>query len=120
MGSTEGERTVQRLLRAYERFDVDAMLECFTEDGEYHAMSMESAVGKVELRKLWSEWTEVMTSVSCDVHRQLTDGTIVMHERTDRVTVGGRNIVTPVASMFDIDSGLIADWREYFDKPRTP
>jgi len=120
MSITEGERTVDRLLTAYQRLDVDAMVECFTEDGAYHAMSMESAVGRDALRKLWSGWVSAMTDVICEVHRQLADETIVMHERTDRSTVGDRKLMTPVAAVFDIDNGLITDWREYFDDPRTP
>ena len=47
---TEGERTVDRLLTVYQRLDADGMLDCFTEDGAYHAMGMESAVGKDALR----------------------------------------------------------------------
>jgi len=119
---TDGERTVNRLLAAYQRLDADGMLDCFTEDGAYHAMGMESAGGKDALRALWSEWTtKILTAVSVEVIRQLADDTIVMHERMDRAEVGDRKVVTPVAAMFDIDAnGLITDWREYFDDPRTP
>jgi limonene-1,2-epoxide hydrolase len=121
MGSTEGERTVERLLQAYERLDVDGMVDCFAMAGEYHAMGMESAVGRDALRSMWSGWAKLMSNVSCEVHRQLANETIVMHERTDRSTVRGKEGTTPVVAVFDIDAtGLITDWREYFDDPRTP
>jgi limonene-1,2-epoxide hydrolase len=120
MGMTEGEQAVERLLMAYQRLDADGMVDCFNEDGAYHAMSMESAVGKPQMRKMWSQWMTFLTDVTIEVHRQLSDGNIVMHERTDRTTPGGRTIETPVAAMFDIDNGLITEWREYFDDPRTP
>ena len=120
MGMTEGEHTVERMLMAYQRRDVDGMLDCFNEDAAYHAMSMESAVGKPAMRKLWSHWMTIMSDVTCEVHRQLSDATIVMHERTDQSTVGDRQGETPLASVFAIDNGLITEWREYFDDPRTP
>ena len=120
MATTAGEQTVHRLLAAYQRLDVDGMVECFTQAGAYHAMSMESAVGKDALHKLWSEWANTMSGVICEVHRQLCDETVVMHGRTDRSTAGGRELMTPVAAVFDIDNGLITNWREYFDDPRTP
>jgi limonene-1,2-epoxide hydrolase len=121
MATTNGEQTVDRLLAAYQRLDVDGMVDCFTEDGAYHAMGMESALGKDALRGLWSSWAQLMSNVSCEVHRQLADATVVMHERTDRSTVRGNQGITPVAAVFDIHhDGLITDWREYFDDPRTP
>jgi limonene-1,2-epoxide hydrolase len=121
MGMTEGEQAVERLLMAYQRLDVNGMIDCFNEDAAYHAMSMESAVGKPAMRELWSHWvTSIFSEVTCEVHRQLSDGNIVMHERTDRSTVGDRKLETPVAAVFDIDNGLITEWREYFDDPRTP
>jgi limonene-1,2-epoxide hydrolase len=83
-------------------------------------MSMESAAGKPAMRMLWSHWVTIMSAVTCEVHRQLADDHIVMHERTDRSTVGHRKLETPVAAVFGIDNGLITEWREYFDDPRTP
>jgi limonene-1,2-epoxide hydrolase len=119
-GMTEGEQAVERLLTAYQRLDVEGMIDCFNEDAAYHAMSMDSAVGRSAMRKLWSYWATMMSDITCEVHRQLSDGTIVMHERTDRSTVGDRKVETPVAAVFGINNGLITEWREYFDDPRTP
>ncbi len=60
-----------------------------------------------------------MSDVTCEVHTRLADATIVMHERTDRSSVGDWELITEVAAVRH-DNGLITDWREYFDDPRTP
>jgi limonene-1,2-epoxide hydrolase len=48
---------------------------------------------------------------------QVSDGKTVMHERTDRFMLGNREMTTPIAAAFEIENGLIAAWREYFDVP---
>jgi|SRR5580765_3258502 len=120
MATTEAERVVDRMLRAYERGDVDEMMECFTEDAVYHAMPIEPAEGKSAIRRLVSEWfhRDEMKVLGIELHRQLSDATTVVHERTDRCRVGDRVTVTPLCSIFDIDNGIISGWREYFDLPR--
>jgi limonene-1,2-epoxide hydrolase len=39
----------------------------------------------------------------------------VLHERTDRYSLRGREMATPVGAAFEIDNGRITAWREYFD-----
>jgi limonene-1,2-epoxide hydrolase len=38
-----------------------------------------------------------------------------MNERSDYFKIGGREIVLPVCSVFEIHDGHIKAWREYFD-----
>jgi limonene-1,2-epoxide hydrolase len=112
------------MLRAYERGDLDEMLDCFTEDAVYQPMlstptrnAMEPAKGKPAIRKMVSEWFTFMTVLGADIHQQMSDGARVMHERTDRAIIGDQEGMTPVAAVFDMDNGLISAWREYFDMP---
>jgi limonene-1,2-epoxide hydrolase len=125
--SSEAEQVVERMLGAYERGDLDEMLDCFTEDAVYRAMlstpsknAMEPAEGKPAIRKMVSEWFTFMTVLGIDIHQQLSDGLRVMHERTDRAIINGREGTTPVAAVFDMENGLISAWREYFDMPDMP
>ena len=84
-----------------------------TEEAVWHPMPMTPAVGKPAIRALISEW--LRTAPRGEVHRQVSDGKTVMHERTDRCSFGGREVVGPVAAAFEIDDGRISAWREYFD-----
>jgi limonene-1,2-epoxide hydrolase len=124
---SEAEQVVERMLGAYERGDLDEMLDCFTEDAVYQAMTIEPipgvgsngrAEGKQAIRKMVSEWFTFMTVLGIDIHQQMSDGLRVMHERTDRARIHGQEAEGPVASVFDLENGLISGWREYFDMPR--
>ena len=42
-------------------------------------------------------------------------GNVVLNERVDRVTMGGKEIALPFAGLFEIRDGKIAAWRDYFD-----
>ena len=95
------------------------MLDYFSEDAIYHAMSMKRAVGKPALRKMFTQWFGSMTPLSMEVHRQVSDGKTVTHERTDRSIVPNQERTFLVASVFEVENSLITAWREYFDTPRS-
>jgi limonene-1,2-epoxide hydrolase len=113
MATTEAARIIDRFVAAWERGDVDELLDYFTEDAVWHPIPMKPAVGKPAIRELVSVW--LSTAPRGEVHRQVSNGNIVMHERTDRCSLGSREIVSPVAAVFEIDNGRITAWREYFD-----
>jgi limonene-1,2-epoxide hydrolase len=126
---SEAEQVVERMVRAYERGDLDEMLDCFTEDAVYHPMlsipsrnagRIERVEGKPAIRKMVSEWFTFMTLTGIEIHQQMSDRVRVMHERTDRSIIRGQEGMTPVAAVFDMENGLISVWREYFDMPDMP
>ena len=73
------------------------------------------AIGKPTLRESLSEWLRGAIGLRAEVHRQVSDGMVVMHERTDRFSLGDREMASPTAAVFEIDNGRITAWREYFD-----
>jgi limonene-1,2-epoxide hydrolase len=115
MAITEAEQVVNSFVAAWERADPEELLTYFTEDAVWHPMPMKAAVGKVALRKAISEWLGAAAQLGIEIHLQVSEGKIVMHERTDRFSLGGQELATPVAAVFEIENGLIAAWREYFD-----
>ncbi len=112
---SDAEHVVDRFLAAWERGDVDELLDFFTHDAEWHPGPMKPAIGKTALRAAIVEWLQGAVGVRAEVRHQVSDGTIVMHERTDRYSLGGQDMATPVGAAFEVRDGRIAAWREYFD-----
>ena len=46
---------------------------------------------------------------------QAEAGNLVMNERIDYLTIGGKTVALPVAGVFEIENGKIKAWRDYFD-----
>jgi limonene-1,2-epoxide hydrolase len=117
MGTTEAEQIVTRFVAAWERADVDELLDYFAEDAVWHPIPMEHTVGKAALRERMSLWLDATAPRTSEITLQVSDGKTVMHERTDRYLPGSPAtwLAPPLAAVFEIDNGLITAWREYFD-----
>jgi limonene-1,2-epoxide hydrolase len=87
MATTDAAQTIDRFVAAWERADVGELLDYFTEDAVWHPMPMEPRVGKPAIRDLVVAW--LRTAPRGEVHRQVSDANMVMHERTDTCTFGG-------------------------------
>ena len=53
--------------------------------------------------------------VDADIRHLLSDGAVVMTERVDYVTLGGKTASLRVAGVFELHDGVITGWRDYFD-----
>ena len=105
---------IREFFKAWERRDADHVASCFTEDGIYHNIPMEPIVGKTAIREFLAQ-PAGMPPLRIEVHHQIVSGDIVMNERTDTMTMNGREIVLPICGVFEIHEGHIKAWREYFD-----
>jgi limonene-1,2-epoxide hydrolase len=118
MATTEAEQIVTRFVAAWERADVDELLDYFSEDAVWVRGPMKPLIGKPALRDAIStEWFGAVTHLGAEIHAQVSDGKIVMHERTDRFMLGDREMASSIGAAFEIENGLITAWREYFDLP---
>ena len=113
--TTEAELIVDRFIASWARGDVDDMLECCSDDVRYQNMPMEPGVGTAALRDVQEMFFGVAQDFRIEVHRQVANGNRVMQERTDSFSIGGSAITLPICGVFEIESGRIAAWREYFD-----
>jgi limonene-1,2-epoxide hydrolase len=97
--------------------DYDRALPMLAEDVVYQNMMLPPIHGREAVR----ETLEMLLGLCADsewlVHRELTDGTVVMNERTDRFHLHGEWCDLPVMGVFELRDGLIAAWRDYFDLP---
>ncbi|MBV9411284.1 MAG: nuclear transport factor 2 family protein [Acidimicrobiia bacterium] len=115
MGDAAGnDAFITRFLEAWQRRETDVILDCFADDGAYHAMPLPPITGKAALRE-WVEHFKGVAPARLDVHHQVASGDVVMNERTDHMTLNGRPVTLPICAVFTMADGRIKEWREYFD-----
>ena len=112
--AAENDAFITRFLLAWERREIDAILDSFADDGVYHAQPLTPIVGKAAL----AEWVAHFADVPPGrlvVHNQAATGKVVINERTDYITLNGKPVTLPICAVFEIEGGRIRAWREYFD-----
>jgi limonene-1,2-epoxide hydrolase len=124
MTGTTSDAALDAMIRdffsAWEHRDVDHVMSRFTEDAVYHNISLEPLVGKAAIRAFLEEFADVPPG-RFEIRHQVAAGGVVMNERIDHITVGGREIALPICGVFETEDGLIKAWREYYDSaPRAP
>ena len=94
----------------------DELARYFTEDAVYHNIPMEPVQGRAAIREFIAGLLAAFDGIDFDVYRQVSDGTLVMNERTDVMRrKGGGTIPLPVMGVFEVRDDRIAAWRDYFD-----
>jgi limonene-1,2-epoxide hydrolase len=96
--------------------DPDELAAYFTEGAVYHNIPMEPVQGREAIREFIAGFVAAFAGIDFNVHRQISDGTLVMNERTDvlRRKDGGK-VPVPVMGVFEVRNDRIAAWRDYFD-----
>jgi limonene-1,2-epoxide hydrolase len=88
----------------------------FTDDAVYHNIPMESIHGREAIKEFIARFTAAYDGIDFIVHRQISDGNVVMTERTDVLRrKDGVAVRLPVMGVFEIVDDRIAAWRDYFD-----
>lgn len=113
---TDADAVVKAFCKLWLNGDVDAIVESFTEDGVYHNIPMPVLTGRAEIRDFLAGFLAGFDGVDFQIHRQVSQGGVVMNERTDvlRKKDGGE-VPLPVMGVFEVRDGKIAAWRDYFD-----
>ncbi len=113
--SAENEKLVTDFCQSWTRKNVDEILSYLTDDCFYHNIPMEPCVGKAAIRKFVEPFMKDADTVNFEIKHTTSAGNAVMNERVDRFVMGPKKIELPVAGVFEIRSGKIAAWRDYFD-----
>jgi limonene-1,2-epoxide hydrolase len=94
----------------------DELAGYFTEDAVYHNIPMEPVQGRAAIKEFIAGFVAAFDGIDFRVHRQVSDGTVVMNERTDVMRrKDGGEIPLPVMGVFEVQNGQITAWRDYFD-----
>lgn len=105
---------VREFLAAWERRDTPHIMDRFTDDAVYHSIPLTPILGKPAIREFVAGFADVPPG-RLEIHHQVASDILVMNERTDHITLNGRPVILPICGVFEIESGRIKAWREYFD-----
>jgi len=106
---------VGRFLAAWSRLDAAELASYFTEDGVYHNMPMAPVAGRTAIEEMIRGFTANWSATDWEIRHLVAEGDVVFSERIDRSVVGGKRVELPCAGVFEMRSGKIAVWRDYFD-----
>jgi limonene-1,2-epoxide hydrolase len=96
--------------------DPDQLAGYFANDAVYHNIPMEPVEGREAIKQFIAGFTAGLDGIDFQVHRQVSDGNLVMNERTDVMRrKDGGEIPLPVTGVFEVVDGRIVAWRDYFD-----
>ena len=113
---------VQRLAEAFNRADVDGLLACFTDDGTYRDAFFGPHAGQKELRAMFERMFHEGREYRWTMERVVEDGRAAAAEWTFGYVVSeavprsaGRRVRFRGMSLFELQDGKIAAYREQFD-----
>lgn len=107
--------TVHAFLNAVTAFDYDAAMTLIAEDCQYENMPMGKAIGPAGVRGVLEPFFSPTLENEFLILRELTDGKTVFTERLDRHRLATGWVELPVAGVWEVETGRITVWREYFD-----
>lgn len=108
---------VQQVIDAWKQLDVDAVLECLTDDVEYHYLvGQRPLVGKDWVRRFLSKFGHGQKDIKWRIVNHASNGNLLMVEGIDDyIDADGNHIRTPYMGVFEFRDGKICRWRDYVD-----
>ena len=109
-------QAVRDFVSAWERCDLDGIVNAVTEDCHYENIGYPAIVGREKIREFVQGFVKGATNVTWEVrHIAETAGGTVLTERVDAFTIGDKTLSVAVMGVFEFRDGLISAWRDYFD-----
>jgi limonene-1,2-epoxide hydrolase len=97
---------------------VDKIVAMFAEQGEWQVCVPSGKVikGREAIRAEIVHQSAFSTYMQCGIQKIVSTGSLVVTERVDHFTMGGKRVEHALVAMYDLDEhGKIVSWREYFD-----
>lgn len=111
----QAKETVDRLMAAFDRRDIDGIAGCFAANAVYHNIPMEAVQGVDAIKASLAPFIGMASEVRFEVLRSVASGNVVMNERIDRFNLGGKWLSIAVMGVFEVGPEGITAWRDYFD-----
>src|ERR1700722_11839227 len=112
--ATANDAMIRAFVSAWERRDTQYIIDSFTDDAVYHSIPLTPIVGKPAIVEFVTGFADVAPG-RLEIRHQSAPADVVMNERVDYITLNGNPVVLPICGVFEIESGRIKAWREYFD-----
>lgn len=109
-------QTIEAVFAAFRALDLEAVYALVDDDVVYQNMAQAPVHGLEGLRGMWAGF-DAITHLHSEVIHMVADGEIVLAERLEHMTIGGRELAVPMAGAFRVRDGKITEWREYYDMP---
>ncbi|MGQ0824307.1 MAG: SgcJ/EcaC family oxidoreductase [Actinomycetota bacterium] len=106
---------VREFCRAWEKGDIDALMDFFSDDAVYHNIPVDPTVGTDAIRAMISMFTTDVQRIEFRIRNISADGDVVLTERVDVFVLPTKTIELPVMGTFEVRDGKIVAWRDYFD-----
>lgn len=106
---------IRDFIAAWSRLNPAELAAYFEEDGVYHNIPAAPVRGRQNIEAFIAGFIKPWSSTQWDLLNLVTSGEIVVAERLDRSRVGDREINLPCCGVFEMSSGKIKIWRDYFD-----
>jgi limonene-1,2-epoxide hydrolase len=102
-------------IQAWPTGDASGLGRFFSEDAVFHNGPLPPVHGRDAIVASFAEQMALGGEVSVDIRHMLAEGTVVMTERVDYVTLDDRTIPLRIMGTFEVYGGAITAWRDYFD-----
>jgi limonene-1,2-epoxide hydrolase len=106
---------VLRFLDSMAEGDFDTTLSLIDDDITYENVSLPTIQGRERFARGVSTFNRYRLGFDVIVHRSAENGSSVLTERTDALTLGRFRMQFWVCGVFEVDEGKITLWRDYFD-----
>lgn len=107
--------TVEAFIDAWNRMAWGRVTEMVTADCIYHNIPMQPVTGPEGVRSVIESMGDIK-GVDWEVLHIAVNENVVLTERIDRFAfASGVHVELPVMGTFEIESGKISAWRDYFD-----
>ena len=111
----ECEEIVRDFIAAWSRLDATELADFFAEDGVYHNMPMGPVEGRANVEQLIRGFIASWTETTWQIRNIVSVENLVIVERIDRTQAGESSVDLPCCGVFELESGKIKCWRDYFD-----
>jgi limonene-1,2-epoxide hydrolase len=112
------EQIVREEMAAWGRNDVDEIISHFADDAKFDiGPAWPKVSGRDAIYELLKQFFAGGTCIELAIRHLAVDGDVVLMERQDHWSVGGKAMSWPVMGAYEVRDDKITAWREYYFPP---